>query len=118
MSTENENCTWIEYHPKVTTNLTAEALAYQGSVVDELNHFNYEGHNAACSTARKPGGNDKGVNVYSIMEAILVISFWATKYYEDVWRSIDPNIMEWFQIKHFNYMIQIQYNWSNPDSLP
>ena len=102
----------------VTTNLTAEALAYQGSVVDELNHFNYEGHNAACSTARKPVGGNKGFNVSSITETRTAIAIHNAKYYEDMGHYIDTNFVEWGWIKHFKSLVQIEENWINPDSLP
>ena len=76
-------------------------------VVDELADFNDDVHNAACSTASNPGGDYKGVNVSSIMETRLIIAIRTAKYYEDVGRSIDPNIMECSRIKHFKYLIQI-----------
>ena len=118
MVAPTENCTWIKDNLKVETNPTSEVFTYQGLVVDELAGFNYDGHNEACYTVRNPGGGDKGVNVYSIKDVRLAIAVCTTKYYENMGRLIDLNIIEWIWIKHFKSLIQIQDNWNNPESLP
>ena len=102
----------------MVTNPISEDLGYQWVVVDDLADFNDDGHNTACYTARKPGGGDKGSNFSSITDTRLIITICSAKYYEDVGRSVETNIMEWIRIKHFKPLIQIKHNLSEPESLP
>ena len=46
----------------------SEDLASQGVVIDELFDFNNDGHKSAYSNKTKPGGDNEGVNAYSITE--------------------------------------------------
>ena len=114
MVTPTANSTWIKDLLKVATNPIAESLTYQLLVVDEIAGFNDNINKAACCTARKPGGGNKGANVSSITEERISIVICAAKYYEDVGRSIDPNIREWSQIKHLKSLSQNQENQINP----
>ena len=118
MVTPTANCTWIKDHLKVSPNVIAEALAYQGVFVNELSDFNDEGQKSVCSTAINHVGVDRWVNFSSIVEARLAIAIRSAKYYEDLGRPIEPNVMEWSRIKHIKSVIQIQYNWINPYPLP
>ena len=52
------------------------------------------------------------------MKVRIAITICAAYYYECVGRPIDPNIMEWIQIKNSKLLIKIQYNRSNPDYPP
>ena len=103
--TATTNHTWIKDHIKVATNPISESLVSQGSVVNDIADFNDDGHNAACSTASNPGVSDKGVKFSSIKDARLAISIRSAKYYEDVGRTIDSNVMEWSQIKHIKSLM-------------
>ena len=118
MVTPTEKLIWIKDHLKVTTKPIYESLYSQELVVDDLSGLNDDVHKAAYYTAINPGGCNKGINVSSIMEAILAIDIHAANYFEDTGRSMDPNVMEWSWIKHIKSIIQIQYNWINPDPLP
>ena len=118
MVTEIANHTWIKDHLMVATHPISESLSSQRVVFNELGEFNDKGHKAACSNARNTGDSDKGVNVSSIMDARLVIAIHVTKYYEDLGRTIEPNVMEWIRIKHTKSLIQIKDNWRHPEPLP
>ena len=73
--------------------------------MNDISDFNDDGHKAACSTASNPGVSDKGVKFSSIKDARLAISIRSAKYYEDVGRTIDSNVMEWSQIKHIKSLM-------------
>ena len=72
----------------------------------------------ACSTEINSGGGNKEANVSSITKARLDINICAAKYNEDLGYSIETNITEYGRIKHFNSLVEIQYNWINLDALP
>ena len=68
--------------------------------MDELADFNYDDHKTACYTEKKTGGGNKGDSISFITEERLTTAISDAKYYEDLGRSIDPNIMEWSWIKN------------------
>ena len=113
----NANFTCIKDHLKVETNPVNEALSTQGVFMDEMDDFKNDARKSACTTERKPLGGYKGGNFSSVMYSILFIAISAVKYYGDVGRSIDTNIMEWSWIKRFNSLIKIKDNWSDQYSL-
>ena len=118
MFTATANHKWIKDPIKVATKPILESLAFLGIFFDDISDFNCDYQKSACSTSSNLVGGDKGVSVSYITGARPAIAMRSAKYYEDVGRPIEPNVMEWSQIKHINYLIQIQYNWINPDLLP
>ena len=66
---------------------------------------------------RKPGGNDEGHNIPAMALNKIQVACYAARYYDMIGRTINQTSMAWARIKHFKTLIEINKEYSEPDTI-